>query len=108
MMHESVALDLKAMVQDLEFQSIQAIENPEDVKMDVSVYQKNFQQATQACKSTLPPAIEQTFSTLEDRIEESLRGAENLQDYVNDDKVIEDIRDAMLDICAPFPVEWVT
>ena len=105
-MHESAALDLKGMVQDLEFQSIKAIEYGGSSKLlegkkiiEVDVYQEKFQQVMQACKSHVPQAIEQCFNTLDDRLEESLRGAENLQDYVDgDDKIVEDIRDAMLDV----------
>ena len=51
----------------------------------------------QACKSRVPHEIEQCFNTLDDRLEESLRGAENLQDY-SEDKIVEDIRDALLDV----------
>ena len=108
-MHDSAALDLKSMVQDLEFKSIQAIEYGDDAHdlatkegkpiIQVDVYQEKFQQVMQACKSHVPQAIEQCFNTLDDRLEESLRGAENLQDYVDgDDKIVEDIRDAMLDV----------
>ena len=105
-MHDSAALDLKSMVQDLEFKSIQAIEYGEQAEdlnkkgqpiIKVDVYQEMFQQVMQACKSLVPPAIEQCFNTLDDRLEESLRGAENLQDY-SEDAIVEDIRDAMLDV----------
>ncbi|KAK3244255.1 hypothetical protein CYMTET_46125 [Cymbomonas tetramitiformis] len=73
-MHSSVALDLQSMVQDLTFQSIEAIECPKAKRIDVGNYQQKFQQVLQACKSPLPVAIEQTFNTIEDRLAESLRG----------------------------------
>ena len=43
-LHSSAALDLKSMVQDLEFKSIEAIERAGASQIQVEVYQEKFQQ----------------------------------------------------------------